>query len=76
MEVLRKISAYLIYSSSLSTDEISGFWDINLIVEKNNTIISNRLAILEFLDFFGEGFIGILDFTRNFRFTLGILDFW
>ena len=30
----------LIYSSSLSPDEISGFWDINLIVEKNSTIIS------------------------------------
>ena len=30
----------MIYSSSLSTDEISGFWDINLIVEKNSTIIS------------------------------------
>ena len=29
----------LIYSSSLSPDEISGFWDINLIVEKNHTII-------------------------------------
>lgn len=53
MEVLRKISAYLIYSSSLSPDEISDFWGINLIVKKNNTIISNRLAILEFLDFFG-----------------------
>ena len=34
-----KISAYLIYSSSLSPDEISGFWDINLIVKKNHTII-------------------------------------
>ena len=30
----------LIYSSSLSPDKISGFWDINLIVEKNSTIIS------------------------------------
>lgn len=29
----------LIYSSSLSPDEISGFWDINLIVKKNHTII-------------------------------------
>ena len=30
----------LIYSSSLNPDKISGFWDINLIVKKNHTIIS------------------------------------
>lgn len=61
-----------------------------LVVKKNNTIISNRLAILEFLDFFGgyrnsRFLLGILYFARNSRiprlfwglggiFTLGILD--
>ena len=40
MEVLSQISAYLIYSNSLSPDEISGFWDINLVVKNKHSVIS------------------------------------
>lgn len=60
MEVLRKISAYLIYSSSLSPDKIAQFEtkekaeiEKGRVKNQRTCAIQDRLAILEFLDFFG-----------------------